>query len=165
MSASEPARALIVEDDPVVARSIARRLLREGYTVTLSQSCRAARAAGKGFRVAVLDLDLPDGSGTDLGDHLLRQGAVQSIVFYTGSIDHQQRDRASEIGSLIDKSCDLEDVVSALEPFPTAPPISEMAPAPRTWPRASGTSSSRMTRVLPDEESVIDVASTRSSRH
>lgn len=161
MTQPEPARALIVEDDPVVARSIARRLLREGYTVSLAQSCRAARAAGKGFRVAVLDLDLPDGSGTDLGDHLLSHGAVQSIVFYTGSIDHHQRERANSLGSLIDKSCDLEEVVSALEPFPTAPPISEMAPGPRAWPRASG---ARLTRVLPDEESVVDVASTRSSR-
>lgn len=161
MSPPEPARALIVEDDPVVARSIARRLLREGYTVSLAQSCRAARAAGKGFRVGVLDLDLPDGSGTDLGDHLLRQGAVQSIVFYTGSIDHQERDRARQLGSLIDKSCDLEDVVSALEPFPTAPPISHMAPAPRAWSRPS---SARLTRGVPDEESVVDVASTRSSR-
>src|SRR5690349_10723270 len=156
MALPEPLRALIVEDDPVVARSIARRLLREGYTVSLAQNCRAARAAGRGFRVAVLDLDLPDGSGTDLGDHLLRQGAVQSIVFYTGSIDHHERERARVMGSLIDKSCDLEDVVNALEPSPTAPPISQMAPAPRPWPRASG---ARLTRVLPDEESVIDVAS------
>jgi DNA-binding response OmpR family regulator len=155
MSPPEPARALIVEDDPVVARSIARRLLREGYAVSLAQNCRAGRAAGKGFRVAVLDLDLPDGSGTDLGDHLLRQGAVQSLVFYTGSIDHRERDRARQLGSLVDKSCDLEDLVSALEPFPTAPPISHMAPAPRAWSRPSS---------VPDEESVVDVASTRSSR-
>jgi ActR/RegA family two-component response regulator len=160
MTTSEPARALIVEDDPVVARSIARRLLREGYTVSLAQSCKAARDAGKGFRVAVLDLDLPDGSGTDLADYLLSHEAVQSIVFYTGSIDHHQRERATRLGSLIDKSSDLEDVVSALEPFPTAPPISQMAPAPRAWARASG---SRLTRVLSDEESVVDVAS-RSSR-
>ncbi len=164
MNQPEPPRALIVEDDPVVARSIARRLLREGYTVSLAQSCRAARAAGRGFRVAVLDLDLPDGSGTDLADHLLRHGAVQTIVFYTGSIDHRQRERARELGSLIDKGCDLEDVISALEPAPTAPPVSQMAPAPRAFSRASSASGARFARVTPDEESVVDSRATRSSR-
>jgi CheY-like chemotaxis protein len=161
MNQAELTRALIVEDDPVVARSIARRLLREGYTVSLAQNCRAARAAGKGFQVAVLDLDLPDGSGADLADHLLRHGAVQSIVFYTGSLDHTQRERAGLLGNVIDKASDLEDVIAALEPFQTVPPISQMAPAPRPFPRAS---SARLTRVAHDEESVVDVASTRSSR-
>jgi DNA-binding response OmpR family regulator len=161
MAQPELNRALIVEDDPVVARSIARRLLREGYTVSLAQSCRAARAAGKGFQVAVLDLDLPDGSGADLADHLLRHGAVQTVVFYTGSLDDTQRERAGRFGNVIDKASDIEDVVAALETFPTAPPVSQMAPAPRSWPR---TSSARLTRVTPDEESVVDVASTRASR-
>jgi CheY-like chemotaxis protein len=163
MEQPEVTRALIVEDDPVVARSIARRLLREGYTVSLAQSCRAARAAGTGFQVAVLDLDLPDGSGADLADHLMRHGAVQSIVFYTGSLDTTQRERAGLFGNVIDKASDLEDVVTALEPFPTAPPVSQMAPAaaPRPWPRASG---ARLTRVTPEEDTAVDVASTRSSR-
>ena len=101
------------------------------------------------------------GSGADLADHLLRQGAVQSIVFYTGSLDHTQRERAGALGNVIDKASDLEDVVTALDPLPTAPPISHMAPAPRAYSRAS---SSRLTRVAPDEESVVDVASTRFSR-
>jgi DNA-binding response OmpR family regulator len=161
MDQAELTRALIVEDDPVVARSIARRLLREGYTVSLAQSCRTARAAGKGFHVAVLDLDLPDGSGLDLADHLTRHGAVRSIVFYTGSLDSTERERAGQLGNVIDKASDLEDVVAALEPFPTSPPESQMAPAPRSWPRAS---SARLTRVGADEESVVDVVSRRSRR-
>ncbi len=164
MTQPDPARALIVEDDPVVARSIARRLLREGYTVSVAQSCRAARSAGAGFRVAVLDVDLPDGNGTDLGDYLLQQGAVQNIVFYTGSIDERERERARVIGNLIDKSRDIDDVVSALDPSPTAPPISQLAPAPRSWPRASASSSSRLTRVVPDEQPVTELPEARSSR-
>src|SRR5260221_13815559 len=106
MPTPEPTRALIVEDDPVVARSVARRLLREGYTVSLAQTCRAARAAGSGFQVAILDLDLPDGSGVDLADDLLRLGAVRGIVFYTGSLDTAQRERARLFGSIIDKAHD-----------------------------------------------------------
>jgi DNA-binding NtrC family response regulator len=148
----------------VVARSIARRLLREGYTVSVAQSCRSARAAGGGFQVAILDLDLPDGSGDDLAEELLRQGMTRQVVFYTGSLDAAQRERARVFGSVIDKTCDLEEVVATLEPFPTAPPISHLTPAarPRT---ATSSSSSRLTRVTPDDEAVVDsVAGSSSSR-
>lgn len=159
MTPPEPTRALIVEDDPVVARSIARRLLREGYTVSLAGTCRAARAAGGGFRVAVLDLDLPDGSGAALAEELLRLGAVRHVAFYTGSLDTTQRERAERFGRVFDKGQDLEQVVEALEPLASEPPISHLAPAPR--PRAS---SSRISRVSAEEELVESVASTRSSR-
>jgi CheY-like chemotaxis protein len=161
MATPDPTRALIVEDDPVVARSIARRLLREGYSVSLAQTCRAARAAGSGFQVGILDLDLPDGSGADLADELLRLGAVRGVVFYTGSLDGQVRTRASLFGAVVDKSADLEDVVAALGPFPTAPPISHMAPATRPRTRPSG---ARLTRVTPEVEPLAESVATRSSR-
>lgn len=162
MTTAETTRALIVEDDPVVARSIARRLLREGYTVSLAGTCRAARAAGGGFHVAILDLDLPDGSGSDLADELIRLGAVRSLVFYTGSIDAAQRERAKQFGHVIDKAEDVEELIGLLDPLPTAPPISHMAPAMRPRPRASG---AHLTRVTPEDEALSEnVASTRSSR-
>ncbi len=160
MTPPEPTRALIVEDDPVVARSIARRLLREGYTVSLAQTCRAARASGGGFHVAVLDLDLPDGNGAALADELLRLGAVQSVLFFTGSLDGSQRERAERLGRVLDKASAVEDLVSALEPFPTAPPISHMAPTPR--PRSSG-SGARLNRVLPEEDAATGDGIAKSS--
>jgi DNA-binding response OmpR family regulator len=162
MTTPELTRALIVEDDPVVARSVARRLLREGYTVSLAGSCRAARAAGGGFQVAILDLDLPDGSGADLADELLRLGAARSIVFYTGTTDQSLRDRARLFGTVVDKTQDLDEVVSALEPAATEPPISHLTSAARPRPRVSG---ARLSRVTTDEEVVPETAaSTRSSR-
>jgi DNA-binding response OmpR family regulator len=160
MTTPEPPRALIVEDDPVVARSVARRLLREGYTVSLAGTCRAGRAAGADFHVALLDLDLPDGSGADLAEELLRLGTVRHVVFYTGSLDPAQRERARLFGAVIDKSESVEEVVALLEPLPTAPPISQMAPAPR--PRLSG---SRLARVVGDDEALPEgVPEARSSR-
>jgi len=160
MTPPEPMRALIVEDDPVVARSIARRLLREGYTVSLAGTCRAARAAGVGFHVSVLDLDLPDGSGAELADELLRLGATRAVVFYTGTTDQGQRERAQTFGTVIDKAQDLEAVVGAIEPHNAAPPISQMAPAARPRPRVSG---ARLVRVTTDEETLPDGAVSRSS--
>jgi CheY-like chemotaxis protein len=159
MPTSEQPRALIVEDDPVVARSVARRLLREGYVVSLAGTCRAARAAGADFHLALLDLDLPDGSGADLADELLRHGATRQVVFYTGSRNEQQRERARSLGALVDKTQSVEEIIALLEPMPTAPPISQMAPAPR--PR----SGSRLSRVSLEDETVPEgVAEARSSR-
>jgi CheY-like chemotaxis protein len=160
MTTEETTRALIVEDDPVVARSIARRLLREGYAVSLAGTCRAARAAGGGFHVAILDLDLPDGSGTELADELLQLGAVNVVVFYTGSLDAARRERASLLGRVIDKTRDLEQVIDLLEPSPSEPPISQMAPAMRPRLRPF---SARLTRVSEDEVIAESVASSSSS--
>ena len=157
MSTPDPTRALIVEDDPVVARSIARQLLREGYTVSLASTCRAARATGAGFRVAILDLDLPDGSGAELAAELLELGSVQHVVFYTGSMDFKQRERAQALGSVVDKSSDVDDVVALLGPSPKAAPISHMAPAMRPRPRASG---ARLSRVS-EAEAIAKIAATK----
>ena len=162
MPLPEPTRALIVEDDPVVARSIARRLLRDGYVVSLAQTCRAARAAGAGFEVGIFDLDLPDGGGADLADELLRLGAVRTVVFYTGSVDHAQRQRASVLGAVVDKGQNVEAVLAALEPSRSEPPISRLSASAR--PRSS-VSGPRLTRVTPSEDdSVTDGMASRSSR-
>jgi DNA-binding NtrC family response regulator len=156
---ADPTRALIVEDDPVVARSIARRLLREGYTVSLAGTCRAGRGAGGGFHNAQHDLVLPDGRGTDLADELLRLGAVRGVVFYTGSLDVAQRERAQLFGPVIDKGRDLEQLVELLEPFPTAPPHSQMAPAMKTRQRTTTGS-----RFVGEEDAVADSVATSSTR-
>lgn len=164
MATPEPARALIVDDDPVVARSIARRLLREGYTVSLAQTCRGARASGPGFQIAILDLDLPDGSGVDLADELLRLGAVRGVVFYTGSLDGALRERALSFGTVIDKARELEDVIHAAERFPTVPPISHFSPAPRARARHSGSRLSRIGADADADASAENAAPKRSSR-
>jgi hypothetical protein len=91
-----------------------------------------------------------------LADELLRLGSIRGVVFYSGSLDSAQRNRASLFGPVVDKASDLEDVVNALGPFPTAPPVSQMAPAARA--RASG---ARLTRVT---EAEADSVATRSSR-
>jgi len=169
MGPTKPTRALIVDDDPVVARSVARRLLREGYTVSLAGSCHTARAAGTSFQCAVLDLDLPDGSGVQLAEELLRQGAARSIVFYTGSLDLEQRERAALFGAVVDKGQDLEEVVLALEPRLSEPPISGMNRS-QTEPPVSGMSSrarasgARFARLLPEEGALAGADAEDSSR-
>lgn len=129
--------------------------------MSLAGSCHSARAAGTSFQCAVLDLDLPDGSGLQLAEELLRQGAAQGVVFYTSSLDLEQRERAASYGAVVDKAQNLEDVVLALEPLGAEPPLISGESRPATQPPASHTaprgSGGRFARILP-EEAVVDAA-------
>jgi DNA-binding response OmpR family regulator len=65
-------RALVVEDDPDIARGLCEALTQAGHAVdacsTLSQAWAALQA--ESFEVVLLDLGLPDGDGTKLLERL-----------------------------------------------------------------------------------------------
>jgi two-component system response regulator PilR (NtrC family) len=59
---------LIVEDDAVLRKHLARLFVREGYEVHTAETCAAARGQlmGTQFDMLLLDVALPDGSGLDV---------------------------------------------------------------------------------------------------
>ena len=61
-------RILIVEDDAVLRKHLARLFVREGYEVHIAENCAMARRQllGNQFDTLLLDVALPDGSGLDL---------------------------------------------------------------------------------------------------
>jgi len=61
-------RILIVDDEPVICRALRRLLERAGYRVTEAASLGEARSlcAAQPFSLAICDLRLPDGEGSDL---------------------------------------------------------------------------------------------------
>jgi two-component system response regulator PilR (NtrC family) len=61
-------RILIVEDDAVLRKHLARLFVREGYEVHTAEDCAMARRQllGNQFDTLLLDVALPDGSGLDL---------------------------------------------------------------------------------------------------
>jgi len=65
--APHPHRILIVEDEPDMARVLQFNLSRQGHEVEHAATLAAAaeRLAGPPFRLVLLDLRLPDGSGLD----------------------------------------------------------------------------------------------------
>jgi two-component system, NtrC family, response regulator AtoC len=76
------ARILIVEDDDLLRQVTAERLEREGYTVS------AAASVGEGWALlekytpdlAILDIKLPDGEGTELLEELTRTGDTVCVM-------------------------------------------------------------------------------------
>jgi DNA-binding response OmpR family regulator len=79
---------LLVEDDRTILMGLAYSLQQEGYSVlqcVTAEEARAAIAQGQ-FDLALLDINLPDGSGYDLC-RLIRKSSVAPVVFLTAYDD------------------------------------------------------------------------------
>ncbi len=110
---SLPAQLLVVEDDPALARAIARALRAAGHEVVTARSRAEAQAAGS-FDVAVLDIDLGEESGLQLAKQLLASGRARAVVFHSGTRKPEEQARASELGVLVGKSGDMTALLDAV---------------------------------------------------
>ena len=90
---------LLVEDDAIIASGLVYALEQEGYAVvhrkTVGESVRSA--ADEKFDLAILDMQLPDGTGLDVWDALKSSGA--SVIFLTVIDDEGNIVRAFEAGA------------------------------------------------------------------
>ncbi|MBS2017802.1 MAG: EAL domain-containing protein [Deltaproteobacteria bacterium] len=77
---------LLIEDDTMVARSIARLLMSEGYSVehVVSAADAVDRVMDHSFDVVMSDLNLPGGSGVDLLNVVRAYDPVVPLVLMTG---------------------------------------------------------------------------------
>jgi two-component system, NtrC family, response regulator AtoC len=100
------ARVLILEDDDLLRQVTAERLSREGFTVVAAASLAEARALldKQTPDLAILDIQLPDGQGTELLEELTASGdtvcvmmsahaTVQSAVaaLRAGAVDYMEK--------------------------------------------------------------------------
>jgi two-component system, NtrC family, response regulator AtoC len=100
------ARILILEDDDLLRQVTAERLEREGYSVSAAPTLADARAILEKQTpdLAILDVQLPDGEGTELLEELTRTGdtvcvmmtahaTVQSAVgaLRAGAVDYMEK--------------------------------------------------------------------------
>ena len=75
---------LLVDDSAVARRVLARRLEAEGFLVTEASSMAMARKVDFAtLGCAIIDLELPDGDGTDLARLLLEKRPSLSVAFFT----------------------------------------------------------------------------------
>lgn len=105
---------LIVEDDPLIRRAVARALRGAGHEVVAVERCRGARGLGRAFDVAVLDLELPDGTGVEVAGELLGLGTTEGVVFFSGAADPSLLVRAAQLGEVVAKSGDLGTLLRAI---------------------------------------------------
>ncbi|MEO8552020.1 MAG: ATP-binding protein, partial [Kofleriaceae bacterium] len=99
-------RVLVVDDEPMVRDMLARVLRRDHDVVTVSCG-RAALdeiTAGGWFDVVISDVMMPNMTGVDLLEELLRVAPTQArrLVFLSGGVfTAQTRERLEELGTLV----------------------------------------------------------------
>ncbi|MGE7929610.1 response regulator transcription factor [Lysinibacillus xylanilyticus] len=78
-------KILLVEDDEALGLAIEFSLRNEGYEVIRASSVKEARNQFDHtiFKLAILDINLPDGNGYDLCIHFKKQNDAMSIIFLT----------------------------------------------------------------------------------
>lgn len=118
----EPAaqiEVLVVEDHPPVRQGLELLLPRQGFRII--GSAGSARDGGRMIRarrpaVALVDIELGDGSGTELSQAIRDEGIATAIVLYTGSVDSAVIDAAVASGArgLVLKSSPIEHLANAI---------------------------------------------------
>jgi DNA-binding NtrC family response regulator len=96
------ARLLVVDDDPMVVRSMRRALQRVGYEVDTALGVEEAisQALLKPPDVALIDLALPDGSGLDVLRSLKERDPTVECIIFTGHSSAPVAVQAYEAGAV-----------------------------------------------------------------
>lgn len=82
-------QVLLVEDDPIIARTLSMSLRYEGFELTVaSTAAEAGRLLGdRRFDLAMFDVGLPDGNGIDLCRALRQRDAAIPILMLSARTD------------------------------------------------------------------------------
>ena len=84
-------RVLVIEDDAMVARVVARTLEQSDYSVDIAENATDGtdRALGEGYDAILLDLELPDRDGLEVVRALRAAGSETPILIMTGRDDDE----------------------------------------------------------------------------
>ena len=113
---------LLVDDSPVARRVVAQRLEAEGFEVREESSAVSAHQTDTGeIACAVIDLDLADGSGSDVAAVLLGKRASLPIAFFTAGGSASLLQRARSQGPVFVKP-DVDAIVAWVKRASQPPP-------------------------------------------
>jgi len=106
---------LIVDDEPLLARSVSRYLQKNGYDTEVCDGGTMAieKLGGRLFDVLITDLELPDLHGTALIEHVAKSdfnGRIIVISGHAGMPPNQKNHKTLHI-SYLNKPFDLEHLL------------------------------------------------------
>ena len=116
--AQAPLHILLVEDHVDTRETLARLLHRYGYQVDTAQDAKTAceKAARNQFDMFISDIGLPDGSGYDLIQRLLRHQPVPSISLSGFGMESDfQKSRAAGFSEHLVKPLDFKLLRETIE--------------------------------------------------
>ena len=95
-------RILIVEDDVLLNKTLTYNLTSEGYDVAsaLNFQIAAGLLAGTEYDLALLDVNLPDGSGYDLCRLIKPENPDTLVIFLTANDQESDQIRGYEAGAV-----------------------------------------------------------------
>jgi FixJ family two-component response regulator len=104
---------VLIDDDRLLLRSVQRLLKTNGYFATSYDSLRQFLEAGRipDLGCAILDLNLPDGSGLEIQQELTRSAPTLSVIFLSGYGKVETSVRAMKGGALDFLEKPVEDAV------------------------------------------------------
>jgi DNA-binding NarL/FixJ family response regulator len=119
-AAPNPATRLLLVDDHVAIREALASVFErqpDFDVVAQASTCAGAIAAMDGIDLAIVDLRLPDGPGSELIPRLQRRGRPVPVLVLTGVQDRAPLARAVEQGAaaVLSKSGSLQEVVAAAQ--------------------------------------------------
>lgn len=104
---------LIADDSPVVRAFLENKVVAAGATVTLAScAAEAKRVDASAVDVALLDLDLGDGSGLDVAAALRARNPALRVAFFSAGSDAGERGRAAVVGPVFPKPDGVDDAVA-----------------------------------------------------
>jgi len=115
---ARPLRLLLIDDEALVGRSLARLLTHHGHRVTVSLSAAdgLARYAEVDPDVVLLDLDMPGIGGRECLSRLLAEHPTARVVFLSGHHEPKHGDPESLGGArgFLHKPCDAAALIGAV---------------------------------------------------
>lgn len=115
-------RILVVDDEEIFARAVAKSLERAGHSCTTAATLGEARqrlsAGGDSYDLVILDMRLPDGKGFELLPELSALGdTAPSVVVVTAYGDISQAVEAMKAGAAdyLKKPVDLDEMLVTVE--------------------------------------------------
>jgi two-component system, NtrC family, sensor histidine kinase HydH len=115
---TQPPRVLLIDDNAALVDNLAQILGEEGYDVrTASTGAQALVEARAGFDVVLLDVRLPDATGTELAEGLREMSPEGAIVLLTGFATLETAIAAVRAGAFayLVKPCSTSELLLTIE--------------------------------------------------
>lgn len=104
---------LIADDSPIVRAFLEDKLVAAGATVALASCARDAKLVDTTtIDVALLDLDLGDGSGLEVAAALRARNPALRVAFFSAGCDAGERGRAATVGPVFPKPDGVDAAVA-----------------------------------------------------
>ena len=162
----ERSTLLLVDDDDVFRRVLARALERRGYAVSVAASVDAAllQAQAQSPEYAVVDLKMPGESGLVLIEKLIELDPNTRVVMLTGYASIATAIEAIKLGAIhyLAKPCDADEVVAALNKTSEGDSATAVAGSPLSVDRLEW---EHIQRVLADHQGNISATARALKMH